>query len=125
MLIGNYEKLVDLFAKDRAIGAGAETAKEKCKRWDSGSGDDYETLEGIDKLLSQNEVTLESFDRMDDYIDTMVSPGTTSQVSTQSAWLKRKKRKASHVEHNADVMIKAIYSLAEAIKEGNSMFDKS
>ncbi|KAI9153706.1 hypothetical protein LWI28_015372 [Acer negundo] len=81
--IGNYEKLVDLFAKDRTRGVGAETAKEKSERWDNGSGDDYETVEGIDLLLSQNEVTLESFDRMDDYIDTMVSPGTTSQVSTQ------------------------------------------
>ncbi|KAK1560334.1 hypothetical protein Q3G72_025424 [Acer saccharum] len=85
MPIGNYEKLVDLFAKDRATGAGVEIAKEKCKRWDSGSGDDYETLEGIDKLLSQNEVTLESVAHMDDYMDRMVSPGTTSQIPTQKA----------------------------------------
>ncbi|KAK0575125.1 hypothetical protein LWI29_034351 [Acer saccharum] len=123
--IGNYKKLVDLFAKDRAIGAGAETAKEKCKRWDSGSGDDYETFEGIDKLLSQNEVTLESVAHMDDYMDTMVFAGTTSQIPTRNAQLKRKKRKASNVEHNPDEMIKAIHFLTEAIKEGNSMFEKS
>ncbi|KAK3199779.1 hypothetical protein Dsin_023194 [Dipteronia sinensis] len=111
----------------RATGAGAETAKEKRKRWDNGSRYNYETVEGIDLLLSQNEVTLESFDRMDDYINTMVSPSTTSQVSTQSAQLKRKKKKkkATHVEYNVDDMIKAIYTLAEAIKEGNSMFEKS
>ncbi|KAK3188985.1 hypothetical protein Dsin_028546 [Dipteronia sinensis] len=54
---GNYEKLVDLFTKDSATGADAETAKEKRKRWDNGSGDNYETVEGIDQLLSQNEVT--------------------------------------------------------------------
>ncbi|KAI9200204.1 hypothetical protein LWI28_004170 [Acer negundo] len=54
--------------------AGAETAKEKRKCWDNGSGDDYEILEGIDKLLSQNEITLESVAHMDDYMDTMVSP---------------------------------------------------
>ncbi|KAK3211592.1 hypothetical protein Dsin_016298 [Dipteronia sinensis] len=80
--IGNHEKLVDLFVKDRATGAGAETAKEKRKRWDNGSGDNYETVEGIDQLLSQNEVTLESFDRMDDYIDTMVSPAIKEGNST-------------------------------------------
>ncbi|KAK3199757.1 hypothetical protein Dsin_023172 [Dipteronia sinensis] len=57
----------------RATGAGAETAKEKRKRWDNGSRYNYETVEGIDLLLSQNEVTLESFDRMDDYINTMFS----------------------------------------------------
>ncbi|KAK3221211.1 hypothetical protein Dsin_008236 [Dipteronia sinensis] len=59
----NYEKLVDLFSKDRATSAGVETAKENRKRWDNRSRDDYETVEGIDQLLSQNEVTLESFDR--------------------------------------------------------------
>ncbi|KAK3230568.1 hypothetical protein Dsin_002449 [Dipteronia sinensis] len=53
--------------------AGTKTAKEKRKRWDNGSGDAFETFEGIDQLLSQNKVSLESFDRMDDYIDTVVS----------------------------------------------------
>ncbi|KAK0587055.1 hypothetical protein LWI29_016608 [Acer saccharum] len=124
----NFSECYDLFNKgglSGATGAGAETAEEKRKRWDSGSGDDYETLEGIDKLLSQNEVTLESVAHMDDYMDIMVSPGITSQIPTQNAQLKCKKRKASNVEPNPDEMIKAIHSLAEAIKEGNSMFKKS
>ncbi|KAK2650772.1 hypothetical protein Ddye_018261 [Dipteronia dyeriana] len=112
--IGNYEKLVDLFAKDRATCAGAETPKEKCKRWENGSGDDCETIEGIDQLLSQNEV--KSVAHMDDDMDTMVSPGTTSQIPTQTARLKRKKGKTSNAEHNPDEMIKAIHYLAEAIK---------
>ncbi|KAK2663187.1 hypothetical protein Ddye_001761 [Dipteronia dyeriana] len=125
MLIGNYVNLVDLFAKDRATCVGAETSKEKCKRWDNGSGDDYETIESIDQLLSQNEVTLESVAHMDDDMDTIVSPRTTSQIPTQTVQLKRKKRKTSNAEHNPDEMIKAVHSLAEAIKEGNSMFEKS
>ncbi|KAK2640665.1 hypothetical protein Ddye_028460 [Dipteronia dyeriana] len=119
------EKLVDLFAKDRATGAGAETTKEKRKGWENGSGDDYETIEGIDQILSQNEVTLESVAHMDDDMDTMVSPGTTSQIPTQTAQLKCKKRKTLNAEHNPDEMIKSIHSLAKAIKEGNSMFEKS
>ncbi|KAK2640616.1 hypothetical protein Ddye_028411 [Dipteronia dyeriana] len=110
---------------DRATCAGAETTKKKHKRWDNGSGDDYETIKGIDQLLSQNEVTLESVAHMDDDMDTMVSLETTSQIPTQTAQLKRNKRKTSNAEHNPDEMIKAIHSLAKAIKEENSMFDKS
>ena len=84
--------MVELFAKDKATSAGTETAKEKCKRWESRIGNDYESIEGIDQLLSQNEATLESFDRIDDYMDIMTSP-TSTQVSNQSAQLKHKKKK--------------------------------
>lgn len=64
--IVNCEKLIDLFTKDRITGAGAETAKEKRKRWKSKIGDDYESSEVIDKPLSQNKNSLESFNLMDD-----------------------------------------------------------
>ena len=84
--------MVELFAKDRATDVGAETAKEKHKWWENGNGNDYESIEGIDQLLSQNEATLESFDRIDDYMDIMTSP-TSTQVSNQSAQLKHKKKK--------------------------------
>ena len=93
--IVNYEKLVDHFAKDRAT-----------------------------NLLSQNEATLESFDRMDDYMDKMTSP-TSTQASNQSAQLKRKKWKVSNVKNNADEMIKVVQSMVEVIKEWNTIFEKS
>ena len=92
----NYEKLVKLFAKDRTTSINAEIVKEKRKRWKSRIHNDYESIEGIDQILSQNEATLESFDRMDDYMDKMAPP-TSTQVSNQSAKLKCKKRKASNV----------------------------
>ena len=116
--------MVKLFAKDRVIVAGAETAKEKCKQWESGIGNDYESIEDIDQLLSQNEATLESFDHMDDYMDKMTSP-TSTQASNQSAQLKRKKWKVSNVKNNADEMIKVVQSMVEVIKEWNTIFEKS
>lgn len=64
--------MVELFPKHRAIGDVVESAKSKHKWWESRIGDDYEIIEDIHQLLSQNEVALENFDCMDDYLDKMV-----------------------------------------------------
>lgn len=42
----NYSK------KDRATGANAEIAKEKRKQWNNSNNENYETIDGIDQLLS-------------------------------------------------------------------------
>ncbi|KAK2969910.1 hypothetical protein RJ640_009856 [Escallonia rubra] len=47
------------WAKDMAIGDGAETAKEKRKRWSSMNENDIETIDDIDQILSHNECLLE------------------------------------------------------------------
>uniref|UniRef100_A0A2N9GVW4 Myb/SANT-like domain-containing protein n=1 Tax=Fagus sylvatica TaxID=28930 RepID=A0A2N9GVW4_FAGSY len=55
--IPNYFKMAQLWAKDRATGDHAETAKEKRARYATST-----TIDGIDLMVSQNEVSLENFE---------------------------------------------------------------
>ena len=57
----NYSKMTQLWAKDRAKGDHAETAKEKRARYTAST-----TIDEIDNLISQNEVSLENFEVEDD-----------------------------------------------------------
>ena len=55
--IPNYSKMAQLWAKDRAKGDHAETTKEKHARHAAST-----TIDEIDNLISQNEVSLENFE---------------------------------------------------------------
>ena len=57
----NYSKMAQLWAKDRAKGNHAKTAKEKRARYAAST-----TIDEIDNLISQNEVSLENFEVEDD-----------------------------------------------------------
>ena len=59
--IPNYSKMAQLWAKDRAKGDHAETTKEKRARYPAST-----TIDEIDNLISQNEVSLENFEVEDD-----------------------------------------------------------
>ena len=50
--IPNYSKMAQLWAKDRAKGDHAKTAKEKRARYATST-----TIDEIDNLISQNEVS--------------------------------------------------------------------
>ena len=57
----NYSKMTPLWAKDRAKGDHAKIAKER-RAWYAAST----TIDEIDNLVSQNEVSLENFEVEDD-----------------------------------------------------------
>nr|POE70795.1 hypothetical protein CFP56_32109 [Quercus suber] len=59
--IPNYSKMAQLWAKDRAKSDHVETAKEKRDRYATST-----TINEIDNLISQNEVSLENFEAEDD-----------------------------------------------------------
>ena len=59
--IPNYSKMAQLWAKDRAKGDHAETAKEKRARYAASI-----TIDEIDIMVSQNEASLENFEVEDD-----------------------------------------------------------
>ncbi|KAI8019699.1 Disease resistance protein RGA2 [Camellia lanceoleosa] len=115
--IGNYEKLAEIYGKDRATGVGAETAKEKVRRWANSSNNDHvDRIEVIDELVQQNEANLESF--VVDEDDVVLSPksGTSS---------KAKKRKLSNDgERDVDILKTALQDIASAIREGNASMEK-
>ena len=52
----NYSKMAQLWAKDRVKGDLAEIAKEKRARYAAST-----TIDEINNLISQNEVSLENF----------------------------------------------------------------
>ncbi|KAA8535447.1 hypothetical protein F0562_030450 [Nyssa sinensis] len=85
--INHYDKLCEMFPKDKATGAGAETAKEKRRRWVSSTSENpLESIHNIDQLVSQNEVTLENFIcDLDDDVENIMSPKAPSSVPSQSA----------------------------------------
>ncbi|KAL0011193.1 hypothetical protein SO802_006301 [Lithocarpus litseifolius] len=85
--IPNYSKMAQLWAKDRAKGNHAETAKEKRARYAAST-----TIDEIDNLISQNEVSLENFEVEDD----QRSPGfnvASSRVSSQDAMSSKSKKR--------------------------------
>ena len=55
--IPNYSKMAQLWAKDRVKGDHAETEKEKRARYTA-----LTTIDEIDNLISQNEVSSENFE---------------------------------------------------------------
>ncbi|GAV61532.1 LOW QUALITY PROTEIN: Myb_DNA-bind_3 domain-containing protein, partial [Cephalotus follicularis] len=125
--VGNYDQLLELFAKDRATGATAKTAKEKRQRWANPSlGDGMDAIDGIDHLVS-NEVTLESFEETHDNIQQLLSPGMPSRSTSQTIVSSRgKKRKSSNDdEYEAEIFKEGMMDIASALKEGNAILEKS
>ncbi|XP_050278990.1 uncharacterized protein LOC126720527 isoform X2 [Quercus robur] len=110
--IPNYDKLVELYGKDRATGEQSETALEMRQRWATSTGEgSMENIEDIDHLVAQNEVTLESCDNVGD-----------NNVGEASS--KAKKRKTSKNEDMEQIM-GAIQDVALAMREGNLIFERS
>ncbi|KAK2646701.1 hypothetical protein Ddye_021896 [Dipteronia dyeriana] len=113
----NFSESYDLFNKGALIGFAWNPVK---KIW-SAEPEVWENLLEANPNAKNGNTRRLSVAHMNDDMDIMVSPGTTSQIPTQTAQLKRKQRKTSNAEHNPDEMIN--HSLARAIKEGNSMFE--
>ncbi|XP_021999530.1 uncharacterized protein LOC110896568 [Helianthus annuus] len=64
--VTNYHEMLELFAKDRALGARADTLKERNARLQKDYGINTETPPELDELLVANDVTLESQYNHDD-----------------------------------------------------------
>ena len=81
--------MAQLWAKDRAIGDHAETAKEKRTRYATSI-----TIDDIDLIVSQNEVSLEKFEVEES--DQMKSPEINvvrSRAPSQEAFSSKSKKK--------------------------------
>lgn len=135
----NYEELSELFAKDRATGGKAETAKEKCKKWAAGSEFGAETIDQIDDLLTANEVTLENFSAADDVqiLSGMDYPQEHQSSASKSIPRKRKndgedemenskgKKKKVEVEGEMTKILTSMEHVADALKEGNNILKET
>ena len=87
--IPNYFKMAQLWAKDKVTGDHAETAEEKRARYATST-----TINGIDLMVSQNEVSLENFEVKES--DQMKSPEINvvrSRAPSQEAFSSKGKKK--------------------------------
>ena len=75
----NYSKMAQLWAKDKTKGGHAKTANQKYARYDTSI-----TLDEIDNLVFQNEVSLENFEVEDDQRSLEINV-VCSRVSSQDA----------------------------------------
>ena len=79
--------MAQLWAKDRAKGDHAETAKEKCARYAA-----LTTIDEIDNLISQNEVSLENFEVEDNQRSLEINVACSQMSSQDTRSSKSKKR---------------------------------
>jgi hypothetical protein len=87
--IPNYFKMAQLWAKDKATGDHAKIAKEKRARYATST-----TIDGIDLMVSQNEVSLENFEV--EKSDQMRSPEINvvrSRAPSQETFSSKSKKK--------------------------------
>lgn len=124
--IHNYDKMLQLFAKDRATGEGAMTAKEKRRRpQDSINIDEEDTITNIHMLASRGEISIEAFPSSNE--DTEQSTPLIPELSTTtSSKVKKKKDKEAHAKKEVDkeviLVTEAVNNVAEAIREGNALY---
>ena len=83
----NYSKMTPLWAKDRAKGDHAQIAKERHARYAAST-----TIDEIDNLVSQNEVSLENFEVEDDQKSIEINV-VHSQVLSQDAMSSKSKKR--------------------------------
>ncbi|XP_035831542.1 uncharacterized protein At2g29880 isoform X2 [Helianthus annuus] len=69
--VSNYNELLALFARDRASGIHAETAKEMNARLNNNDTINIETITDVDDLLATNEITLENEYNIEDDIQVL------------------------------------------------------
>ncbi|XP_059640342.1 uncharacterized protein LOC132282621 isoform X1 [Cornus florida] len=133
--ISNYDKLLDLFGKDRATGFNAATAEEKINDWatkgkeksnerESSPNDDLmETIDCIDHMVSRKEVSLDNTFFMDHEFENvnMMSSETPSSVPSHSTSLKGKRKRNYSTVDGDNEIIEVVRGVAGALKEGNDL----
>nr|POE76693.1 hypothetical protein CFP56_75052 [Quercus suber]POE79299.1 hypothetical protein CFP56_15240 [Quercus suber] len=106
----NYSKMAQLWAKVRAKGDHAETAKEKHARYVAST-----TIDEIDNLVFQNEVSLKNFEVEDDQRSPKINV-VCSQVSSQDAMSsKSKKRQLAEDNELGNVISQSFDNVSMAI----------
>ncbi|KAF7135105.1 hypothetical protein RHSIM_Rhsim08G0135500 [Rhododendron simsii] len=115
--ISNYDKLAEIFEKDRANGEGAEIAKEKLRRWFNSTTDaPTNTIESVDHMVSQNEATLENYINLDE-VDMLSAKNESSS--------KKKRRLPCGERAEVEEIKTAMEDIASAIREGNVVMEKA
>ncbi|CAI9302075.1 unnamed protein product [Lactuca saligna] len=90
--VAHFEQMLVLFARDRASGENAETAKERNARFNNTTDIKIESISEVDSLLASNDVRLEN-QRVDDDEDDIQVVSPTPEQNSSAKKCKTKKRK--------------------------------
>ncbi|CAI9290287.1 unnamed protein product [Lactuca saligna] len=126
-----------LFARDRASGENAETAKESNARFNNTTNIKIESISEVDSLLASNDVRLEN-QRVDDDEDDIQVVSPTPEQNSSAKKCKTKKRKlVDEVEQEVEPqhqpepetfetkIMNAVSDVANAMREGNKIFERT
>ncbi|KAJ9539206.1 hypothetical protein OSB04_031939 [Centaurea solstitialis] len=120
--ISNYDEMLELFGRDRATGAAAETAKERRNRVNTNQ-EIPETIEEIDRMVVTDEISLENFTAGEDIPITSTMP--TSLNPPKATKSKGKKRKMEEEDAVTSKIMVSISDVAAAIRESSQVFERS
>ncbi|KAJ9552825.1 hypothetical protein OSB04_016870 [Centaurea solstitialis] len=113
--ISNYDEM--------ATGGAAETAKERRNRMNANK-QIRETIDEIDLMVSNDEISLENFNNSDDI--QITSPMPASQMNQPNVTTsKSKKRKADEEDVTTVMIMTSIDNVANAIRESSKVFERS
>ncbi|XP_073121571.1 uncharacterized protein [Henckelia pumila] len=117
--IPNFIVLREIFEKDRANGKGAETGKEKTRRWvregKEPSGGESSRIEDIDRLVAQQQVHLETLeDFEEENFDQMSLPHSSSTTNISKVG-KKKLSKFDEMNERFDTLNNTISQMAKAM----------
>ncbi|PON43469.1 hypothetical protein PanWU01x14_274080 [Parasponia andersonii] len=109
--IHHYNKLSELFAKDRATSEGSISVKEKVRQWEKeGTPNQYVDVEHLD------EVTGDCFEAL--------SPHCNFHVTNSLKGIKRKASMMESLDKYAENLQSRLSSAAYAIREGNIIAER-
>ncbi|XP_076954914.1 uncharacterized protein LOC143629559 [Bidens hawaiensis] len=124
--VTNYHEMLDLFGKDRASGAQAETAKERNARLQKDDDNNTETPPELDEFLAANNVILESQYNLDDDAHVVDLTSSLPEQSSSAKKYKSRKRKVEQEDDGlASMIMNGVGSVANTIAEGNKIIHES
>ncbi|KAG6471071.1 hypothetical protein ZIOFF_072167 [Zingiber officinale] len=127
--VRNYEKLVQLYGKDRATGQYAETASEMRKRKASievennVGGHNFETIDEVEFMISQQEIHLDNEDAVNMGAQIPTQPSKSQADSFVGSSSKKKSAKKGKVDD--ENISNAIDHVAQAIMSSTHEMVKS
>ena len=108
--------MAQLWAKDRVKGDHAETAKEKRARYATST-----TIDEIDNLISQNEVSLENFEVEDDQRSPKINVALSRVPSQDAMSSKSKKRRLAENDELENVIFQSFDNVSKAIEKATEV----
>ncbi|KAK7838546.1 hypothetical protein CFP56_019519 [Quercus suber] len=115
----NYSKMAQLWAKDRVKCDHAETTKEKRVRYAA-----LTTIDEIDNLIPQNELSLENFEVEDDQRSLEINVAHSRVLSQDAMSYKSKKRRLAKDDELGNIISQSFDNVSMTIDRATEVMAK-